>query len=118
MPTVYVTVSENIEFNAELAGPTIRQAVARGLDSRSRRLDETHISLRVQQSSKSLMLGDLELEIFGQFFVRRWRSRDRRAYEIANEVARRLEVECACWINLATVGYSRVTTSGEVFFSD
>ena len=64
------------------------------------------------------MLGDVELEIFCQFFVRRFFSRDKRAQFISTRVKDLVAFDCATWINMMVVGYSRVTVQGQTFFSD
>lgn len=64
------------------------------------------------------MLGDLELDIFAQFFLTRFFSRDRRALLISSGIREQMNTECACWINLSIVGYSRVDSFGNAYFSD
>jgi hypothetical protein len=96
----------------------IRDVVADGLNSKSRLLDRHHIVLRIQRSKRVFMLGDVEIEVFAQFFLRRFFSRDRRAQSISREVSLFLRADCAAWINMGVVGYARVTTRGESFFSD
>lgn len=118
MPTCYVTVSEDCRPLTDDDRLAIRIAVAEGLDSKSRRLDFTHVVLRENVGRRSDMLGNVELEVFCQFFVRRFFDRDRRANRISTEVGRLLQGNCAAWINMAVVGYSRVTAAGESFYSD
>ena len=63
------------------------------------------------------MLGDIELDIFAQLYVRRLFSRDKRAHMISEMISQHLGCGCATWINLCMVGYSRVTSEGD-FYSD
>ena len=119
MPICYITVSdkygniENIKNNID----RIRDIVAEGLDSKSRLLDRNHIAVRIQPSYRDYMLGDIEIDIFAQFFWRRYFSRDKRANKISQGISELLYADCAAWINLCQVGYSRHTTSGEDYFS-
>jgi len=117
MPTVLLTLSENASIDPSTGGDVIRRAVARGMECEEMGLDETHISIRLSKGHRAHMLGDLEIEVFGQVYESRLGDRDARANRIAQEVCDELGVECACWINLGMVGYSRVTTTGEEFFS-
>jgi hypothetical protein len=118
MPTCYITVSENVPDLSEKDLFSIRDIVAEGLNSGARRLDRNHIALRLQRGLRTHMLGDIELEIFCQFFVRRFFSRDRRAQFISSRVSTLSSVGCATWINMMVVGYSRVDTEGRSYFSD
>lgn len=118
MPTCYITVSENAPDLSKEDLLRIRDIVAEGLNSGARRLDRNHVVLRVQHGLRAHMLGDIELEIFCQFFFRRFFSRDRRARSISSSVAGLSSVGCATWINMMVVGYSRVDVEGRSFFSD
>jgi hypothetical protein len=64
------------------------------------------------------MLGDIEVEVFAQFFIRRFFSRDKRAEHISRRISKLLGIGCATWIHLNVMGYSRVTIDGQSFFSD
>lgn len=118
MPVSYITISEQVEdlTSEQLQG--IRDIIAEGLNSRARFLDRHHIVTRVLRSQREHMLGEIEIDIFAQFFWQRLFSRDRRAMEISRRVSNLVKHDCATWINMSIVGYSRVTTSGESFFSD
>lgn len=120
MPTCFVTLSENLPSEAftDSLRLSLRQHVAEGLDSGARSLDETHIVLRVLSGSRRDMLGDVEVEIFSQFFLRRFFDRDRRAERISRALTKELGVDVATWIVMGVVGYSRVTDAGDAFFSD
>lgn len=118
MPTCYITVSETAPDLSEEDLLSIRDIVAEGLNSGARRLDRNHIVLRIQRGVRTHMLGDIELEIFCQFFVRRFFSRDRRAQFISSRVTTLSSVGCATWINMMVVGYSRVDAEGRSYFSD
>jgi hypothetical protein len=96
----------------------VRKAVAAGLDSSARRLDHTHIVLRVLSGRRAHMLGEVELEVVGQFYLRRFLSRDKRAESISQDVSAVIGVDVATWILLLGMGYARVTASGERYFSD
>ena len=119
MPVCYITISKKVGGKSILEGKenSIRDIIADGLDSKSRLLDRDHIAIRIIESNRSFMLGDIELDIFAQFFFRRYFSRDKRANKISHKIATLLGVDCASWINLCTVGYSRVTNTGESFYS-
>lgn len=118
MPTCMVTLSEAVPDPDDDQLAEIRRIVAQHLDSRARRLDLNHIVVRVIRSQRGHMLGEVELEVFAQAFIPRIRSRDDRARRIASDVRILLNFDCACWINLGLIGYSRVTKDGQVFFSD
>lgn len=118
MPVCYITLSEKIPSLSNNQLIQIRKYVAEGLDSHSRRLDETHIAVRLQSSNRDLMLGDIEIDIFSQLYLRRLFSRDKRANAIAQNVSSYLNCGCATWINMGYVGYSRVSEKGSVYFSD
>lgn len=117
MPVCYVTLSEAYMNVSDDDLTFIRRAVAEGLDSKSRRLDETHIALRLNHGLRKHMLGDIELDIFAQLYLSRLFSRDRRANIISSIISEHLNCGCATWINLMYVGYSRVTEKG-IYFSD
>ena len=118
MPSCFITLSEEVpDLKAEQIH-AIRDIVAGGLDSGARRLDRNHIVIRVQRSQRSFMLGQVEIELFSQFFFRRFFDRDKRAQRISREVSRLLSFDCATWINMGIVGYARVTVQGQSFFSD
>ena len=118
MPVCYVTVSEKSPVLSNEQLIFIRKAIANGLNSKSRKLDETHISLRINKGTRNHMLGDIEVEIFSQVYLRRLFSRDERAKQISCLISRRLECSCATWINMGFVGYSRACSDGTLFFSD
>lgn len=118
MPVCYITLSEKCPQLTEPQMQTLRKIVAKGLDSSSRKLDETHIVLRKQYSSRECMLGDIEIDIFSQLYLRRLFSRDKRANFISKKVSDYLGCCCATWINMEVVGYSRVAVSGDNFYSD
>ncbi len=118
MPVCYITISEKIPRLSKVQLMQMRTFVAEGLDSRSRRLDETHIAVRLQRSDRDLMLGDVEVDIFSQLYMRRLLSRDKRANAIAQKISEYLECCCAVWINMGFVGYSRASDNGSVYFSD
>lgn len=118
MPVCYITVSESCpQLNKEQMH-YLRKIIAKGLDSNSRKLDETHIAMRKQCFSKEYMLGDIEIDIFSQVYLRRLFSRDKRANYISKRVSEYLGCCCATWINMGFVGYSRVAKGGETFYSD
>ena len=118
MPTCFITLSQSVEDLSDSDIGCIRDIVAEALTSGARFLDRNHIVVRVQRSQRAHMLGEIEVEIFAQFFVRRFFSRDRRAQLISRSISKLLGVDCATWLNMSVVGYSRVTVSGESFFSD
>ena len=64
------------------------------------------------------MLADLEIEIFCQFFIQRFFTRDKRAQMISKRAMEVVGYECAAWINLMVVGYARVDLEGKSYFSD
>lgn len=118
MPICYITLSESIK---ELKGSEIeliRDIVAEGLNSKSRFLDRSHIVIRLQKSQRRFMLGEIEIDVFAQFFFRRFLSRDKRAKYISKKICELINYDCATWINMSIVGYSRVTKEGETYFSD
>ena len=118
MPVCYITLSESVPMpNAEEIDK-IRDIVAEGFNSKARFLDRNHIVVRIQHGERKFMLGELEVEVFAQLFLRRFFSRDKRAKFISEQVSKLLNKDCATWINMGMVGYSRVTTKGETFFSD
>lgn len=118
MPTCHITLSEPARSLTEEELLLIRKAVASGLISGARYLDQDHIVTRVHRSHKGDMLGEIEIEVFAQFYLRRFWNRDRRALEISRKVSRIVGLDCATWINLVMVGYARHTVKGQVFFSD
>lgn len=118
MPVCYITLSEKQSDLNDKQIQYIKKIIAKGLDSNSRKLDETHITMRIQRSYKKCMLGDVEIDIFSQLYLRRLFSRDKRANYISEKVSDYLNCCCATWINLEIVGYSRVAIDGEVFYSD
>ena len=118
MPVCYVTVSEKNPYLSNKQLIFIRKAIAIGLDSKSRKLDETHISLRINKGNRIHMLGDIEIEVFSQVYLRRLFSRDKRAKKISTLLSHHLDCSCATWINMGFVGYSRACSDGSMFFSD
>lgn len=118
MPTCYITLSENQPKLSDEQLKHIRTIIAKGLDSNSRKLDETHITLRIQHSKRNYMLGDIEIDVFSQMYLRRMFSRDKRANIISKDLSEYLNCCCATWINMEVVGYSRVATNGDTFYSD
>jgi hypothetical protein len=118
MPVCYITLSESVRIPSIDEVDIIRDIVAEGLNSKSRFLDRTHIVIRIQQSQRQFMLGEVEIEIFAQLYLRRFFSRDKRAKLISQKISELLEKDCATWINMGMVGYSRVTTEGQTYFSD
>lgn len=118
MPTCFITLSEVVSTLDDQQLDLLRDIVAEELSSESRVLDRNHVSLRVLRSTRSHMLAELELEIFCQFFFRRFLTRDKRAQKISLRSTRLIGTGCATWINMAIVGYSRATIDGQVFFSD
>lgn len=118
MPVCYITLSEKCPQLTDQQLQNLRKIIAKGLDSSSRKLDETHIALRKQCSSRECMLEDIEIDIFSQLYLKRLFSRDKRAAFISQKISDYLGCCCATWINMGFVGYSRVATSGDVFYSD
>lgn len=118
MPSVLLTLSDVVADDFDVPGKRLREIIASALDSRRRRLDDTHIALRIVRGKRQDMLGEIEIEVFAQWFLDRWRSRDARAHEIARRSCEATGYGCACWINLGTVGYSRATVDGRDFYSD
>lgn len=118
MPVCYITLSETKPELTDEQMQYMRKIVARGLDSSSRKLDETHIAMRTQHSYRKFMLGDIEIDIFSQLYLRRLFSRDKRANYISKKLSDYLNCCCATWINMEIVGYSRVAADGDVFYSD
>lgn len=118
MPVCYITLSDKVPNLSKQQLAQIRRYVAEGLDSRSRKLDETHITIRLQRGERECMLGDVEIDIFSQLYLRRLFSRDKRANAISQAVSNYLKCCCATWINMGYVGYSRVSKGGSVYFSD
>lgn len=115
MPVVYITIAKNIKLEKSITEilSLVRTAVAEGLDSKSRLLDETHIATRLTYGEREFMLADFELDVFCQKFLRRVFSRDKRANQIAKKLSLELGVDVACWINLSNVGYSRFEYSNK-----
>jgi len=118
MPACYITLSENRSELTDKQMQYMRRIIAEGLNSNSRKLDETHIAIRTQWSQRKYMLGDIEIDIFSQLYLRRLFSRDKRANYISKKVSEYLNCCCATWINMEIVGFSRVATNGDVFYSD
>lgn len=119
MPICYVTISNSIgpnEIHSVDQYNMIRKIVAMALDSKSRLLDENHISLRIQHSERKVMLADIEIDVFAQFYWRRFFSRDKRANQISAALEKNFGYSCATWINLCNVGYSRVS-KGQSYYS-
>lgn len=118
MPTCHLILSEGVPELSKEQLLSIRDIVAEELNSQSRLLDRYHIVLRIQRAHREHMLADVELEIFCQLFIRRFFSRDRRAQAISGKIKDLIEFDCATWINMMIVGYSRVTRDGQSYFSD
>lgn len=118
MPVCYITLSETIPHLSKIQLQEIRRYVAQGLDSSARKIDEMHITLRIQKCYRECMLGDIEIDIFSQLYLRRIFSRDKRANIISKNISNYLNCCCATWINMGYVGYSRVSRNGSVYFSD
>lgn len=117
MPICYVTLSRSVSTEIETSQfNLIRKIVAASLDSKSRLLDENHITLRIQYSDRQTMLADIEIDIFAQFFLRRHFTRDKRANKISSDIEKIFGFSCATWINLCQVGYSRVN-NGQSYYS-
>ncbi|MDR1002889.1 MAG: hypothetical protein LBL82_06455 [Oscillospiraceae bacterium] len=119
MPTCHITISEKAPSYEVILSKIddIRNIVAQGLDSKSRLLDNTHIAVRISSCVRSAMLADIEIEMFCQFFWRRFFSRDKRAHRISEAIHQLLGCECATWINLCQVGYNRVDNEGHSHYS-
>lgn len=118
MPICYITLSESVPVPTKEEINYVRDIVAEGLNSKSRFLDRNHIVVRIQRGERQFMLGEIEIELFCQLYIRRYFSRDKRAKYISKKISDLLKKDCAAWINMCIVGYSRVTTQGETFFSD
>lgn len=118
MPVCLITVSECVPELTDIHLSEFRKTVANGLNSKSRPLDSNHIAVRVLFGKRSHMLGDIELEIYSQLYLRRLFSRDKRANYISKSISNYIGRSCATWINMGFVGYSRVTTIGNSYFSD
>lgn len=118
MPVCYITLSEDKKPLTKKQMQHLRKIIAKGLDSNSRKLDETHIAMRKQYSNRNCMLADIEIDIFSQLYLRRFFSRDKRANFISKKVSEYLNCCCATWINMEIVGYSRVNSAGDTFYSD
>lgn len=118
MPVCYITLSNKISNLTKQQLLQIRRYVAHRLDSKSRKLDETHIAIRLQYGERECMLGDIEIDVFCQLYVGRLFSRDKRAYAISQDISKYLDCCCATWINMSSVGYSRVSEKGNAYFSD
>lgn len=118
MPVCYITLSDKVPDLSKQQLLQIRRYIAKELDSRSRKLDETHIALRLQHSERECMLGDVEIDIFSQLYLRRLFSRDKRANAISQDISGYLNCCCATWINMGFVGYSRVSEGGNIYYSD
>lgn len=117
MPVCYITISEKVNKLSISDFEFIKKTVARGLNSSSRKLDETHIVLRVISGTRSNMLGDIEIDIFAQMYFPRLFYRDRRANQISKTISTKFNFCCATWINLGFVGYSRVDKECD-YYSD
>lgn len=119
MPVLNIVVSEVVaEGFASETIVGLRAIVAEGVDSAERRLDKNHIVARVLNGSRSHMLGDVELEVLCQRFDDRFEDRDVRAERISAAACSLLGYDVATWIHLVDMGYARVTTDGQRFFSD
>lgn len=116
MPVCYITLSEMARKPNTAEIDRIRDIVAEGLLSKARYLDRNHIVIRIQDSQRCHMLGEMEIDIFAQFDFERYFSRDKRAKNISSQVSKLLQTDCATWINLSMVGYCRVTKEGETHF--
>lgn len=117
MPICYITVSNECNLDIKTQLESIRAIVAEGLNSKSRLLDKNHITVRLNFSYRSNMLADIEIDIFAQCYLRRFFTRDKRANDISKNISKLLNLDCATWINLCQVGYSRHTTEGKSFYS-
>ncbi len=118
MPVCHITLSESLKDPNTNEINIIRDIVAKELLSDARYLDRNHIVIRIQRSKLCFMLGEVEIEIFAQDDSQRFSSRDERAKNISSQVSKLLKHDCATWINLSNVGYCRVTTTGQEYFSD
>lgn len=118
MPTAWITFAGGDRKLSDDQRQMLRDIIAEHLSSGARYLDRNHISLRFVEGGGSVMLAEVEIEVSAQFFVRRHVNRDQRAESISRAVSRLLGVSCATWINLAMVGYSRVSVDGRAYFSD
>lgn len=117
MPVCYITLSESVNTPSAEEINSIREIIAEGLNSKSMFLDRNHIVIRLQHAQRCFMLGEIEIELFAQFYLRRFFSRDRRANFISHKITELLKKDCATWINMGMVGYSRVTKDGNEYFS-
>lgn len=118
MPVCSITLSEIVDRIEDENIIKIREIVADELNSKSRFLDKSHIVIRLQKSIRLHMLGDVEVEVFAQLYIRRFFDRDRRAKNISKRISDLLNVGCATWINMGMIGYARVTPDGSIFYSD
>lgn len=118
MPVCYITLSEKVEELGETQIDGIRDIVAEALCTKNRILDKNHIVIRIQYSQRKFMLGEVEIVILAQFFLRRFFSRDKRANLISKRTSQLLDKDCATWINMFIMGYSRVTSNGYEYFAD
>jgi hypothetical protein len=124
MPTCYITLSEIVRELTDSEIEKIRDIVAEGLTSNQYSLNRDHVVVRVLNFRRRHMLGDIELEIFGQFLLRRALERDYQANNISRRISQYLKEQgidhpkgCATWIHMVTMGYCRVTPKGKVFYS-
>jgi hypothetical protein len=118
MPTCHLTLAGHVPELCKEEMQAVRDIVANGLNSSARLLDRNHVVIRVQRADREHMLADIEVEVFCQFFVRRFFSRDKRAESISKGIKELLGYDCATWINMMVVGYARATIEGKVYFSD
>lgn len=118
MPTCYLTVSDSVAEIKDEKIDELRTIIAECLMTRSRYLDKDHVCVRVIKGTRRHMLGEIEIEVFAQFYLRRFFVRDKKAFEISARTTQLFGYDCATWINMGMVGYSRVTKKGETFFSD
>lgn len=118
MPSCYIIISENVPELSQKDINRIRLIIARGLNSKSRYIDESHLSTCILHSKRNNMLADIEVEINAQLYLRRLISRDKRAHFISKTISEQMHLNCATWINLHMVGYSRTDERGNTFYSD
>lgn len=118
MPTCYIVISEIVPDLSKKDIAYIRSIIAKGMNSKSRYLDASHLSSCVIRSDRCHMLADIEIEIHAQLYLRRLFSRDKRAHFISTKISEHFKMDCATWINLNMVGYSRMTKNGLSFYSD
>ena len=118
MPICNIILSESVTVPTVEQIDAIRDIVSDKMEIPGRPMNRDHIVVRLLGGSSKSMLGMIEIEIYGERYKERLDRRDEIAYLISKNVSEIMGLDCATWINLVNVGYCRVTSGGDVFYSD